>query len=87
VGAILSAITGLCCRAPGLALGQHGRSRRYHREREATDTLAVVHIERTILSSKQAIRIELSGLGNLFDAHRRAPAPGRWNTSSPCMRT
>jgi signal transduction histidine kinase len=71
VGAILSAITGLFVMLLAL-LSANTALQAFHREREATDTLAVVHIERTILSSKQAIRIELSGLGILFDAPQSA---------------
>jgi signal transduction histidine kinase len=71
VGAILSAITGLFVVLLAL-LSANTALQAFRREREATDTLAVVHIERTILSSKQAIRTELSGLGILFDAPQSA---------------
>lgn len=36
----------------------------FKREREATDTLAVVQIERGILSAREDLRIEMWGLGN-----------------------
>ncbi len=74
VGATLSAITGLFVVLLAL-LSANTAWEAFHREQAATDTLAVVHIERTILSSKQAIRIELAGLGILFDAPQSA-GPG-----------
>jgi signal transduction histidine kinase len=71
VGAILSAITGLFVVILAL-LSANTAFEAFRREREATDTLVVVHIERTILSSKQAIRVELGGLGIAFDAPESA---------------
>ena len=67
VGTTLSAITGLFVVLLAL-LSANTAWNAYHREQAATDTLAVVHIERTLLSSKQAIRVELASLGILFDA-------------------
>ncbi|HWX89971.1 MAG TPA: hypothetical protein VNY75_06670, partial [Rhizomicrobium sp.] len=74
VGAILSAITGLFVVLLAL-LSANTALQPFRREREATDTLAIVHIERAILSSKQALRVELGGLGILFDAPQSA-SPG-----------
>jgi signal transduction histidine kinase len=74
VGTTLSAITGLFVVLLAL-LSANTAWEAFRREQAATDTLAVVHIERTLLSSKQAIRVELAGLGILFDAPQSA-APG-----------
>jgi signal transduction histidine kinase len=40
----------------------------FNREREATNSLSVVHIERNILSTKEALRIELGILGTALTA-------------------
>jgi hypothetical protein len=74
VGTTLSAITGLFVVLLAL-LSANTAWEAFRRERAATDALAVIHIERAILSSKQAIRVELAGLGILFDAPQNA-SPG-----------
>ena len=67
VGPILSALT--CLFVVLLALlAANIAFEAFHRERAATDTLAVIHIERTMLSSKEIIRIELGVLNAAFDA-------------------
>jgi signal transduction histidine kinase len=74
VGTTLSAITGLFVVLLAL-LSANTAWDAFRREQAATDTLAVVHIERTILTSKQALRVELAGLGIRFDAPQStAPA-------------
>jgi signal transduction histidine kinase len=46
----------------------------FNREREATDTLSVVHIERELLSAKEDIRVEQWYLGNALSAPEGASA-------------
>jgi signal transduction histidine kinase len=67
VGAVVSAITVLFVLLLAL-LSANAAWEAFDREQAAEDTLALVHNERTILSSKQALRRELAVSGILFDA-------------------
>ena len=71
VGAILSTVTGLFVILLVL-LSANIAFEAFHREQAATNTLSIVHVERTMLSAKEDIRIELGVMSAALHAPESA---------------